>query len=162
MSQYFGDKPSTLDRIHYMTLDQQAQIIKLIEEIEAAETLPIPRIIMMMDVTYLWIRSKGNNQYRSTVLGSSPVKVLVEYMREQHKLLIGEPTAQKVAEEIGSVLPLAQERTYTIKGRSLESGLPASIDVSSIEERKALLARSFDDKFFEGLQFFINQTLIFY
>jgi rod shape-determining protein MreB len=63
---------------------------------------------------------------------------IVQYMRTKHKLLIGEPTAEKVKIEIGSGYPLAQERVMSVKGRNLVTGLPAAVEVSSIEIREAL------------------------
>jgi rod shape-determining protein MreB len=63
---------------------------------------------------------------------------IVQYMRTKHNLLIGEPTAERVKIEIGSAFPLPQERTVTVKGRNLVTGLPYAVEVSSIEIREAL------------------------
>jgi len=72
------------------------------------------------------------------VAGDEMDEDIVQYMRTKHNLLIGEPTAQKVKEEIGSAYPLPQERTIPVKGRNLMTGLPASVEVSSIEIREAV------------------------
>jgi len=40
--------------------------------------------------------------------------------------------------EIGSAYPLKEERTTTIRGRNLVSGLPEAVEVSSVEIREAL------------------------
>jgi len=72
------------------------------------------------------------------VAGDEMDEDIVQYMRTKHNLLIGEPTAQKVKEEIGSAYPLPQERTFTVKGRNLMTGLPSSVEVSSIEIREAV------------------------
>jgi rod shape-determining protein MreB len=72
------------------------------------------------------------------VAGDEMDEDIVQYMRTKHNLLIGEPTAQKVKEEIGSAYPLPQERTHNVKGRHLVTGLPASVEVSSIEIREAV------------------------
>ncbi len=72
------------------------------------------------------------------VAGDEMDEDIVQYMRTKHNLLIGEPTAQKVKEEIGSAYPLPQERTHIVKGRNLMTGLPASVEVSSIEIREAV------------------------
>jgi len=157
MPRYYGNKPEVFERINYMTLEHQAQVKKLIEEIEAVDKLAIPRIIMNDDGDFCWIRSKTDERYCVLKLGTSPSKVFVEYMGANHKLLIGEPTAEIVVEEIGSVLPLPQERTFMVKGRNLESGLPAGIEISSIEVREAL-SKAFDNQFFENFRFFLNQT----
>lgn len=157
MPRFYGNQPDAFEKINYMTLEQRVQVKKLIEEIEATDKLTIPRIIMNDDGEFCWVRSKTDERYRVLKLGTSPSKVFVEYMRADHKLLIGEPTAEKVVEEIGSVLPLSQERTLFVKGRNLESGLPAGIEISSIEVREAL-SKAFDNQFFESFRFFLNQT----
>lgn len=72
------------------------------------------------------------------VAGDEMDEDIVQYMRTKHNLLIGEPTAEKVKIEIGSAYPLPQERTMIVKGRNLLTGLPASVEVSSIEIREAV------------------------
>lgn len=72
------------------------------------------------------------------VAGDEIDEDIVQYMRTKHNLLIGEPTAEKVKIEIGSAYPLPQERTMMVKGRNLVTGLPAAVEVSSIEIREAI------------------------
>ncbi len=72
------------------------------------------------------------------VAGDEMDEDIVQYMRTKHNLLIGEPTAEKVKMDIGSAHPLAQERVMLVKGRNLVTGLPASVEVSSIEIREAI------------------------
>jgi len=72
------------------------------------------------------------------VAGDEMDEDIVQYMRTRHNLLIGEPTAERVKMEIGSGYPLPQERTYAVKGRNLVTGLPQSVEVSSIELREAI------------------------
>ena len=72
------------------------------------------------------------------VAGDEMDEDIVQYMRTKHNLLIGEPTAERVKMEIGSAYPLAQERVMSVKGRNLLTGLPTSVEVSSIEIREAI------------------------
>ncbi|GAB4331404.1 MAG: rod shape-determining protein [Phototrophicales bacterium] len=72
------------------------------------------------------------------VAGDEMDEDIVQYMRTKHNLLIGEPTAERVKMDIGSAYPLPQERTMSVKGRNLVTGLPAAIDISSIELREAI------------------------
>lgn len=72
------------------------------------------------------------------VAGDEMDEDIVQYMRTKHNLLIGEPAAQSTKEEIGSAYPLPQERTKIVKGRNLVTGLPDSVEVSSIEIREAI------------------------
>lgn len=162
MNKYYNGKPHPFEIINYMTLEQQAQVIKLIEEIEAAEHLTNPRIIMSIDDNSCWLRSKNDERYWISKLGTSPIKAFIEYMRAEQKLLIGEPSAQKVTEEIGSVVPLPQERTYQVKGRNIETGLPASIEISSIQVREVLLSKSFDENFVRSLKQYLSNVPIWH
>ena len=72
------------------------------------------------------------------VAGDEMDEDIVQYMRNKYNLLIGERTAEKVKIEIGSAFPLPQERTMLVRGRNLVTGLPQSVEVSSIEMREAL------------------------
>jgi len=72
------------------------------------------------------------------VAGDEMDEDIVQYMRNKHNLLIGEPTAERVKIEIGSAYPLAQELTREIGGRNLTTGLPDKVEVSSIEIREAI------------------------
>jgi rod shape-determining protein MreB len=71
------------------------------------------------------------------VAGDELDEDIIGYMRTKHNILIGEPTAEKIKVEIGSAYPLLQERTMTVRGRNLLTGLPAAVEVSSIEIREA-------------------------
>ncbi|MBK9123438.1 MAG: rod shape-determining protein [Chloroflexi bacterium] len=72
------------------------------------------------------------------VAGDEMDEDVVQYMRTKHNLLIGEPSAERVKIEIGSAYPLPTERVYPVKGRNLVTGLPATVEVSSVEIREAL------------------------
>ncbi|MBP8590917.1 rod shape-determining protein [Candidatus Shapirobacteria bacterium] len=65
-------------------------------------------------------------------------KALVNFLRLKYSLLIGETTAEEIKINIGSALPLEKERLMVVRGRSLETGLPLSVKVSSEEVREAI------------------------
>ena len=46
--------------------------------------------------------------------------------------------AEEVKIKIGSAFPLPEEKTYTVRGRNLVSGLPETLELSSIEIREAI------------------------
>jgi rod shape-determining protein MreB and related proteins len=72
------------------------------------------------------------------VAGDEMDEDVVQYMRTKHNLLIGERTAEDVKIAIGSAYPLPREDIRKVKGRNLVTGLPAAVDVSSIEIRDAI------------------------
>jgi rod shape-determining protein MreB len=131
------------------TISAGAREVYLIEEPVAAAIgagLPVQetRGSMVIDIgggtTEVAIFSLGGIVISRSirVAGDEMDEDIVQYMRTKHNLLIGEPMAQKVKEDIGSAYPLPQERTYIVKGRNLMTGLPASVEVSSIEIREAV------------------------
>jgi rod shape-determining protein MreB and related proteins len=63
---------------------------------------------------------------------------IVQYIRNKYNLLIGERIAEKVKWDIGSAFPLPVEKMVEVRGRNLVTGLPESIEVSSVEMREAL------------------------
>ncbi|KMY53062.1 rod-share determining protein MreBH [Bacillus sp. FJAT-27231] len=63
---------------------------------------------------------------------------IIQYIRKQYNLLIGERTAEKVKMEIGYALVDHEERLMDVRGRDLVTGLPKTIEVSSYEIQKAI------------------------
>lgn len=72
------------------------------------------------------------------VAGDEMDEDIIGYMRTKYNLLIGERMAERAKMECGSAFPLPEERSITMRGRNLITGLPEAIDVSSIELREAL------------------------
>jgi rod shape-determining protein MreB len=63
---------------------------------------------------------------------------VVQYLRNKYSLLIGQGVAEQVKWKIGSAYSLPTERTMEVRGRNLVTGLPETIEISSVEIREAL------------------------
>jgi rod shape-determining protein MreB len=63
---------------------------------------------------------------------------IAAHCKQEHKLLIGQQTAEEVKLEIGSAAPLPEELTTEIRGRDIVTGLPKTISISSEEIRAAM------------------------
>lgn len=63
---------------------------------------------------------------------------IVQYIRNKYNVLVGERMAEQVKINIGSAFPLPTEKTFSVRGRNLITGLPETMDVSSIEIREAI------------------------
>jgi len=74
------------------------------------------------------------------VAGDEMDQDIIAYVRNKYNLLIGERMAEKAKMTIGSAYPLWEEKTFTLRGRNLVTGLPETVEVSSIEIREALSA----------------------
>lgn len=72
------------------------------------------------------------------VAGDEMDEAIVAYARQKYNLLIGQRMAERAKITIGSAYPLPEEQTITLRGRNLITGLPDSIEVSSVEIREAL------------------------
>lgn len=69
------------------------------------------------------------------VAGDSFNKDILDYMRRQHNLLIGERTAERVKIEVGSAMTELDEAPddFEIRGRDLMTGIPKVIKISYSE-----------------------------
>jgi len=72
------------------------------------------------------------------VAGDEMDEAILNHMRRQHSLLIGEQTAERIKLTIGSAWELEQELSMEVKGRDSVSGLPRRVTITSIEVREAL------------------------
>src|SRR6476469_934711 len=63
---------------------------------------------------------------------------IVQFMRKNYNLLIGEPTAEQIKIQIGSAAPVGEEREMEVKGRDLVSGIPKTVRAHSSEIREAI------------------------
>jgi rod shape-determining protein MreB and related proteins len=70
--------------------------------------------------------------------GDEQDEAIANYCKHEHKLLIGQQTAEEVKLEIGSAAPLPEEVTTEIRGRDMVTGLPKTIMLTSSEVRSAL------------------------
>jgi rod shape-determining protein MreB len=72
------------------------------------------------------------------VAGDEMDEDIVQYLRNKYNLLIGQGVAEQVKWKIGSAFPLPSEKTMEVRGRNLVTGLPETVEVSSVEIREAL------------------------
>ena len=72
------------------------------------------------------------------VAGDEMDQDIVQYVRNKYNVLVGERIAEQVKWNIGSAFPLPVEKMAEVRGRNLVTGLPESIEISSIEVREAL------------------------
>jgi len=72
------------------------------------------------------------------VAGDEMDQDIIQYLRNKYNLLVGEGIAEQIKWRIGSAYPMQPEKTMEIRGRNLVSGLPETIEASSVEIREAL------------------------
>lgn len=126
-----------------------AREVYLIEEPMAAAIgagLPItePTANMVVDIgggtTEVAVISLAGIVYCKSVrvAGDKMDDAILQHIKRQYNLLIGEHTAEKIKIEIGNVLPEPPYQQYELKGRDLVTGVPKTITVDSSEIRAAI------------------------
>lgn len=121
----------------------------LIEEPRAAALgagLPVAEVqgSMIVDIgggtTEVAVISMGGNVVSRSlrVAGDEMDQDIIQYVRNKYNLFIGERMAELVKMQVGSAYPLPEEKTMSIRGRNLVSGLPETLEISSVEIREAI------------------------
>ncbi|MDK9700190.1 MAG: rod shape-determining protein [bacterium] len=72
------------------------------------------------------------------IAGDELDEAIMNYMRRNFNLLIGERMAEDIKVKIGSAFPLEEELTMFAKGRDLVNGIPKAVEVSSAHIREAI------------------------
>ncbi|MGH8723823.1 MAG: rod shape-determining protein [Burkholderiales bacterium] len=99
---------------------------------------------MVLDVgggtTEVGVISLGGMVYSGSVRvgGDKFDEAIINYIRRNYGMLIGETTAENIKKEIGSAFPGSEVREMEVKGRNLAEGIPRSFTISSNEILEAL------------------------
>ena len=72
------------------------------------------------------------------VAGDELDDAVLQYIKKEFSLAIGERTAEEIKIQMGSAWPMKQELTADIRGRDLISGLPRTMQVTTEHIREAL------------------------
>lgn len=72
------------------------------------------------------------------VAGDELDDAVLQYVKKEFSLAIGDRTAEEIKREMGSAWPLEEELTADIRGRDLISGLPRTIQLTTEHVREAL------------------------
>jgi rod shape-determining protein MreB len=63
---------------------------------------------------------------------------IIRFIRDEFRLIIGEPTAEELKIQIGSAMPLTDKLEMVIQGRDNSNGLPKEVTVRDIHVRTAI------------------------
>ena len=143
-----GSTPVERKAIQDSALAAGARRVQLIEEPIAAAIgagLPISEATgsMVVDIgggtTEIAVMSLGGLVYSKSlrVAGDAMDTALVDYMRKEYNLMIGDSTAEKIKKEIGTAIP-SNSNTYAVKGRDLRSGTPKEVNITEEDTAEAL------------------------
>ena len=72
------------------------------------------------------------------VAGDELDQDIIDYIKKEKNLSIGETTAEEIKMEIGCALPPVTEITKEIRGRDLTTGLPKNITITSEDAKTAM------------------------
>jgi rod shape-determining protein MreB len=63
---------------------------------------------------------------------------IIQYVKKEYSLMLGERTAEEIKMAIGSAFPLPEENNAEIRGRDLITGLPRTVVITAEEIRRAI------------------------
>ena len=143
-----GSTPVERKAIQDSALAAGARKVQLIEESIAAAIgagLPISEATgsMVVDIgggtTEIAVMSLGGVVYSNSmrVAGDAMDASIIQYMRKQFNLLVGEASAEKIKKEIGTAMATSGN-TYLMKGRDIRSGTPKEITLKEEDTAEAL------------------------
>ena len=143
-----GSTPVERKAIQDSALAAGARRVQLIEEPIAAAIgagLPISEATgsMVIDIgggtTEIAVMSLGGVVYSNSlrVAGDAMDNALANYMRKEYNLMIGDTTAEKIKNEIGTAIA-TNNNTYAVKGRDLRSGTPKEVNITEDDTVEAL------------------------
>ena len=72
------------------------------------------------------------------IAGDDLDEEIVNHIKRERNLAIGETTAEQIKKEIGCAMPLMSEASMEVRGRDLTSGLPETITVTSTEIEESM------------------------
>ncbi|MAT04468.1 MAG: rod shape-determining protein [Acidimicrobiaceae bacterium] len=72
------------------------------------------------------------------VAGDELDDAIMQYVKKEYSLAIGDRTAEEIKIQMGSAWPMEEELTADIRGRDLVSGLPRTIQLTTEHVREAL------------------------
>src|SRR3972149_3025617 len=99
---------------------------------------------MVVDIgggtTEVGVISLGGAGQRGSVRvgGDKFDEAIINYIRRNYGMLIGETTAEDIKKTIGSAFPGSEVREMEVKGRNLAEGVPRSFTISSNEVLEAM------------------------
>lgn len=158
-SRMFGPRvviaiPSGITAVEKQAVEQSAQragarMVYLVEEPIAAAIgagLPFaePTASMIVDIgggtTEVAVMSLADIATCESVrvAGDDMDEAIINHMKKNYNLMIGEQTAERIKIEIGSAAPVGEETSMEARGRDMISGLPRKTVVTSEEIREAL------------------------
>jgi rod shape-determining protein MreB len=135
--------------IRESALGAGASQVYLIEEPMAAAIgagLPVSEASgsMVVDIgggtTEVGVMSLGGMVYKGSIRvgGDKFDEAIINYIRRNYGMLIGEQTSEAIKKTIGSAFPGSEVREMEIRGRNLSEGIPRSFTVTSNEILEAL------------------------
>ncbi|MBA3479034.1 MAG: rod shape-determining protein [Lautropia sp.] len=135
--------------IRESALGAGASNVFLIEEPMAAAIgagLPVSEATgsMVVDVgggtTEVGVISLGGMVHASSIRvgGDKFDDAIINYIRRNYGMLIGETTAENIKKDIGSAFPGSEVREIEVKGRNLSEGIPRAFRISSNEILESL------------------------
>ena len=75
---------------------------------------------------------------QSTIAGDTFNRDIIDYIRDEFKMIVGEKTAEDLKIKVTNLIPSVESLHMTVRGRDILTGLPREVDVTDAHIRSAL------------------------
>lgn len=72
------------------------------------------------------------------VAGDELDEDIVNYIKRELNLAVGETTAEQIKMQLGCAMPLMTEMSMEVRGRDLTNGLPRNVNITSVQVEEAI------------------------
>ena len=133
-----GSTPVERKAIQDSALAAGARRVQLIEE-PISEATGSMIVVIGGGTSEIAVMSLGGLVYSKSlrIAGDAMDTAIVNYMRKEYNLLIGDSTAEKIKKEMGTAIATGTN-TYPVKGRDLRSGTPKEVNITEEDTAEAL------------------------
>jgi len=73
------------------------------------------------------------------IAGNQFDEVIMQYMEQKHRTVIGKKTAERIKIEVGSAFPIENSLSIEVKGKNKADGLPRTVSLTNSEVHTALV-----------------------
>jgi rod shape-determining protein MreB len=72
------------------------------------------------------------------VAGDEMNEAIQRYVKDQHKMLIGENAAEKIKIQLGSAIPFPEPKSLRISGKNMVDGRPKTVEINDGQVRESI------------------------
>ncbi len=133
----------------------------IVAALGAGLSIENPKGIMIMDIgagiTDIAVITMGTVAYSTTIKtsGDTMDEAICQYIKKEHSIIIGNPTAKKIKHTVGCAKERSEEIEMTVTGKDMLTGIPLTLNITTTHIHTAL--KESVDQIFQGIMNVLEQ-----